>query len=214
MARTIALPGLRILAPVLAALCSFMPAATEAAVTTPAAASVLEGWGPFRFGMTPDKVQALPSPGQPWKSLAIPASPQFSTLTSLGPVKEFGFDFDVLGMTFKTQRGLLIIALSSEKKIAAEDCRQSYLALVPAVEARYGSFAALGFTLNPGSPVSVHDIPGAKSQYRLFNTSNGFTMQAVRTFGPRTISLRGGYVGGNGGGTCFTDVWFQQPEPD
>jgi hypothetical protein len=136
-----------------------------------------------------------------------------SNLSSLGPVKEFGASFDVVGLTFAAGHGLLIASLSAHGKTSPEDCRKSYLTLLPQVEARYGSFAALGFGLPPGGTVSVQDLPGAKSQYRLFHTRDGFRMDAVRTFGTRYISVRTSYVTTTDGGTCFTDVWFQQPEP-
>src|ERR1700753_1305466 len=91
-------------------------------------AQTLNGWRQFKFGMTLDQVLALPPPGQPWMRLkvleAFTLFRGLRSLTSPGPVKEFGADFGVVTLTTSTDKGLEVIMLHSEEKLSAEDCQK------------------------------------------------------------------------------------------
>src|ERR1700691_4825361 len=71
MAQIIARSGPRFLASAFFLLCGLISPATTAAVDTPSTAapdSPLDGWGPYKFGMTADQVRSFAGP----KWLMIP----------------------------------------------------------------------------------------------------------------------------------------------
>jgi hypothetical protein len=168
-----------------------LPAALAAPSQAQAAES-LNGWGPFKFGMTPDRARALPAPGQAWKYTPpyhFPMSDNVSILSSEGPVTAFGDEFVRAGMSFETGKGLTSIYLHGEKKVPAEDCEKSFQALVTNLEARYGSFVP-GYRLFEGA--AVRQIPGSKSQYQYASGAfNGVTewLDARRVIGGRYLDV-------------------------
>ena len=125
----------------------------------------------------------------------------------------FAADFDTFGLTFSADKGLGIVSLYSETKLSAEDCRKSFLTLLPAVEAQYGSFAPMGFGLPPGAIISIHDIANANSEYRLADippsaafAGSSFRMEAFRTFGARYIYVNVSHNDLRGNQYCLPPV--------
>jgi hypothetical protein len=188
----------------------------------------LDGWGPFKFGMPDSEARALTAPGQAWSY--NPPSPNsdrpffrtFSYLGSRGPVNAFGTQFTSFGLAFNTSVGLSLVTLESQKRESQEDCKQDFLKLLPAVEAQYGGLAPLGNGLPQGSKVSVHQISGTKSEYRLADvpaekgfTGGGFRTEAVRTFGPKYLIVSASDIEAPpGNSVCYTQVQFNQPRVD
>jgi beta-lactamase regulating signal transducer with metallopeptidase domain len=215
-----------VVAPILAGLVASRQALAQTSGT-------LDGWGPFKFGMTLEQARAIPTPGLTWRFFPPPVYENFivapgdemSGLNTRGPVKEFGFSFEHAGLEFTPKNGLVYIALTTNKTVSTaesstpEACEDTFKKLLPALEEQYGTFGPhdLDRTVWSFSRSADHDIAGIKSQY-LYTTDTrdtqqvyGFEMSASRVFGARHVQVMSRYTHWRDEKFCSTQVSFDDP---
>ena len=119
-------------------------------LATPApAATALDGWGAYKFGLSPDAARAIP--GQtfgPYSSKNIWNENKGSMGATTKPViNGVAYDFNLF---FDDVSKLNGISLENEKQSALGDCGQTFLTLLAQQEKNYGGF-------NPVDPVRKRD---------------------------------------------------------
>jgi beta-lactamase regulating signal transducer with metallopeptidase domain len=191
-----------VVAPLLAGLAGGRQALAQTSET-------LEGWGPFKFGMTPDQVLAAAPPD-------LSCGPYNDTARSLacrnsarGPIREFSSDFNTIYMSFGDDRHLYAVGPVYDHRVREpaesgakfiDECGALYQKLQPAVEATYGSLAPLPQDIHGwiGATTVARDISGTGSRYEytvrpkqnnfpIFGTH--IDMKARRMFGERYVDL-------------------------
>ncbi len=116
-------------------------AAGLAATTAAAApAPTLDGWGPLKFGMSPDQARAVP--GQVFGRFAAKdlLERNLGSMPSKKPALIGGlpFNFDLF---FNAYSALNEIGMWNEKNSSRADCQAGFLALLGGLEKSYGAFA-------------------------------------------------------------------------
>lgn len=142
------------------------------ACTPVQAAKISDGWGGYKFGMSPDQARAVP--GRSWGPLK--GAEPIALMEALKPVTQNGVSYD-LSLWFRPASTLDQIFLSSSKTTTWEECGQIFLAALKHGESDYGAFAPLRADAKPvsveggvTSSVELHDVPDAKSRYQLLHT--------------------------------------------
>ena len=194
--------------------------ATEAAVdTTPTAAaeSALDGWGPYKFGMTREAAQAIP--GIAWQyHPAIELAKFHQTLNAMllaqnANADESGFAFSMVGLVFSSDDKLITVVLN--QNLSPDQCESTYKTILRNEEAKYGPFAPLEQRLpNPiGVSSSVENLPDGTSRYKAMNVPAAgigpiYSADTWRSFDNGTIRAR--MVGNSGGSlqVCHVSLEF------
>jgi hypothetical protein len=110
------------------------------AATPVAAATVLDGWGGYKFGMTPDQARAIPgqkfggySPKNIWGE-----SKGAMGATTHPVINGISYDFNLYFDGLSKMNG---VSLANEKKNALSECNQAFLTLMDQQAKIYGAFA-------------------------------------------------------------------------
>ncbi|HUO01133.1 MAG TPA: hypothetical protein VMU31_00010 [Rhizomicrobium sp.] len=132
----------------------------------------LDGWGPFRFGMTPDQAHAVP--GFSWQHSIN--TPVLSMMNALPMTTEYGPDTNV-SLAFNSDKKLWRITLAFKDIEPAPDCEKSFLDTLGRLDRKYGAFAPGGDkdtdwfiqdSLVRGGlleQTSDRSLPGSRSRY-------------------------------------------------
>src|SRR6185437_6539825 len=111
------------------------------------AQSKLDGWGQFKFGMTPDEARGVP--GVSWKPGAKTAT--VTAMESLPMTSEYGPDTHV-ALAFNPDQKLREIRLFFTDMQSATDCEKAFQKTLTSFGAKYGAFA--------GSAKDDWSVPG------------------------------------------------------
>jgi hypothetical protein len=111
------------------------------AATPVLAAAPLDGWGAYKFGMSPDEARAVP--GHSFKSYAAKnlwnENKGAMGATTHPRINGVNYDFNLY---FDANSKLNGIALENEKKnVTLSDCGNAFLALLDQQEKTYGAFS-------------------------------------------------------------------------
>ena len=164
-----------------------------------AGASKLNGWGPFKFGMTPDEAHTAPDVS--WKKSAADST----AMTSLPMASEYAPD-TLVTLKFNGDQKLTAINLSFQGSQSAAECEKAFQDSLKKLQVRYGAFAAEGDkdawsiddALTKGSDTlertSVVNAPGGHSRYwrrAVLPNIAGLNLEAdaKRVLGPRAIEV-------------------------
>jgi hypothetical protein len=110
--------------------------------TTAAAAPAptLDGWGPLKFGMSPDQARAVP--GLVFGRFAAKdlLERNLGSMPSKKPAMIGGLPFNY-DLFFNAYSSLYEIGMWNEKNSSRADCQAAFLALLGGLEKSYGAFA-------------------------------------------------------------------------
>jgi hypothetical protein len=201
-------------------------AASNAAVDTPGASTAkhtLDGWGQFKFGMTPDQAHAVP--GVSWPRATNANAPTVVTMDSLPMTSEYGPDTHV-SLAFNPDQKLREIRLFFKDTQSAADCEKNFLKTLASFDAKVGAFAAGGASEDwsvPGDSgqsllerTSALKLPGSRSGYwrrSILPNISGLNLEAEakRAFGSRWIELEMLQKDGKDG--CYRSIAFTADMP-
>jgi hypothetical protein len=109
------------------------------AAAAPAAAQTLDGWGSFKFGMSPDQARAVPGTSFGRYSSKNILNLNSGAMASKKPALVNGvpYKFDLLFNAFET---LNRISLNNEKTTGRAECETRFLTLLSNMEKSYGKF--------------------------------------------------------------------------
>lgn len=193
----------------------------------------LDGWGPFKFGMTPLQAHAVPD--VPWRepvkrSRGAPPAPDPATtpfLMSRPMTSEYGPDTDVM-LGFNNEHKLMIITVSLKGTESAVDCETAFQKLLTRLDAKYGPFAPGGakdqWTILDRSirgdmleRTTAHDLPGSRSRYwhrTVLPNISGLNLEAEakHTAASRSVELMMYQKDGKDGG-CVREIAFTDTTP-
>jgi hypothetical protein len=112
--------------------------ALSASIVPALADTALDGWGPYKFGMTPDQVRAIP--GATWNDLKkIPMAGAGATLDSKKPITALDGKY-AAQFTFDAANHLTMIDLGRSMEIQQPACNAQAGKLTAAAEQVYGPF--------------------------------------------------------------------------
>ena len=203
----------------------------SAAAGSATAQSKLDGWGQFRFGMTPDQARAAPGvswpPAVKTKANAANANANASTadaMESLPMTSEYGPDTHV-SLNFNADQKLQEIRLNFTDTQSAADCENAFQKTLARLDAKYGAFA--------GNAKDDWSVPGDSGQSLLERTSpeklagsrSGYSRRTIlpnisglnletearRAFGTSWIELGMLQKGGKNG--CYRSIAFTADVP-
>ena len=176
-------------------------ASSQAADPSPhqVAPASLDGWGPYKFGMTSEQMRAIA--GVNWKPL-YPGAP--SSLIS-DQFNEFGLLFKALAPNENGQLTRLDF-YNVDRKLTPEHCRDNFEIALRAIEQQYGvltpgnkklsddlHFTATTDTIRqvPGSRSSYHDYfeQGPISGFGTALDAPLYLAEAERTFGQHSLVI-------------------------
>jgi len=211
------------------AFCLLAAAGSRAAVDAPARAQKkMDGWGPFKFGMTPEQARAVP--GVSWRRDIN--TPIMVMMHSLPMTSEYAPDTDVM-LTFNADQKLMAIHLLFKGTQSAADCDKAFQNLLTRLDAKYGAFAPGGdrdlewFTqdvLVRGGlleDTSALKLSGSRSRYwrrTVLPNISGINLEAEakRSFGSRSIEalmFQKDGSGKDGNDGCHRTVAFSADMP-
>ena len=186
------------------------------------AQSKLDGWGQFKFGMTPQEARAVQ--GMSWKPAADKAAP-VTAMESLPMTSEYGADTHV-ALAFNADQKLHEIRLYFTGAQSSADCEKAFQKTVTDFDKKYGAFAALGTAEAwsvPGDSgqsllerTSSQKLPGSRSQYwrrSILPNISGLNLETEtkRAFGSRAIELA--MLQKNGKDGCYRSISFTADMP-
>jgi len=209
-------------------------AAANAATETPGgrtAGRTLDGWGPFKFGMTPEQARAVPGvswrgpngsrPGAGAKPANVPI------MMSRPMTSEYGPDTGVF-LAFNGEQKLMMIKLLLKDTEFATDCEKTFRTLLTRLDAKYGPFAPGGakdewtimdMVIRGGmlERTSAVSLPGSRSRYwhrTVLPNVSGLNLEAEakHSSGSRSVELMMYQKDGNDGG-CVRDITFNASMP-
>jgi hypothetical protein len=179
--------------------------------------TTLQGWGDYRFGMTPDQTRALP--GASWSDLGSFPDGSIHYMTALASSRIEGHDFRV-GVYFdkdKKLKSINFIEVATARPSA--ECERGFQDLLRSFEARYGSFSP---QLKPAdavrpSTIEWRSLPASTSQYYVLTVGGhgvigghgdiGFLAAAWREFGRAWVRVQ---IKTDGEGGCEFRLTLQQ----
>lgn len=204
-------------------------AASGAATAAPS----LNGWGPFKFGMTPLEAHAVPD--VPWREPAkrppgAPPAPNPATtpfLMSRPMTSEYGPRTTVM-LNFNPEHKLNMIHLSFSDAQSATDCEKTFQKLLTRLDAKYGAFAPGGAKdewviqdrLVRGGMLertTEHGLPGSRSRYwhrTVLPNISGLNLEteAKHASGSRSVEVMMYQKDGKDGG-CVQNIAFTDSTP-
>jgi hypothetical protein len=168
----------------------------------------LQGWGDYRFGMTPDQVRALP--GSSWSRLETKPGLGFFYMNGISTTSIEGRNFKAL-VTFDGGKKLLKSVTFTEAEAIRpfSECERGFQDLLRKFETRYGSFSP---DIKPkkelGATVEWRTLSGGTSKYLILrpDSGNGFHLEAKRHFAQASVMV---YVDA-GGNNCKINIEFNQ----
>ena len=177
---------------------------------TPAlTATISDGWGGYKIGMTPEQVRAVP--GRSWG--ALKGSGPLGLMEAQQPATQDGVAYD-LSLWFRPATSLDQIFLSSSKTTSLDGCRQVFVAAVKHAESDYGALGPLA-TAGAGSSIKMQDIAGARSRYRLSNINQTdsilYVFDARRIEDGKSLDISSDWTVKDKAqteGECFTKIVF------
>jgi len=184
------------------------------------AQSKLDGWGQFKFGMTPDEARGVP--GMSWKPGAKAAT--VTAMESLPMTSEYGPDTHV-ALAFNPDQKLREIRLFFTDMQSATDCEKAFQKTLTSFGAKYGAFAgsAKDDWSVPGDAgqsllerTSAQKLPGSRSGYSrraILPNISGLNVEAEarRAFGRNWIELEMLQKDGKDG--CYRSIAFSADLP-
>ena len=186
------------------------------------AQSKLDGWGQFKFGMTPDEARGVP--GASWKPAADKKAP-VTAMESLPMTSDYGPDTHV-ALAFNADQKLREIRLYFNDAQSPADCEKAFQKTVTDFDKKYGAFAALGTSEAwsvPGDSgqsllerTTSQKLPGSRSQYwrrSILPNISGLNLETEtkRAFGSRAIELA--MLQKNGKDGCYRSIAFTADMP-
>ena len=128
------------------AFCLLAAAGSRAAVDAPARAqNRVDGWGSFKFGMTPEQARAVP--GMSWRpggNASVPVNNSVPVIMlSLPMTSEYAPDTRVM-LAFNADRKLRQIKLFFTDTQSAADCEKAFVNGLARFDAKYGAFTPGG----------------------------------------------------------------------
>ena len=197
------------------ALCFCLAAAFVAATLPAFALETLDGWGGYKFGITPDQVRAVP--GQSFGEYRV-AKIDDENVGSMAAQKSAtinGISYTLV-VHFRPLLRLSNISLTNQTKGSRPDCEKRFLNLLSQVEKRYGGFSAV----DPQHPQDAQDqIPSllvwknqAASRYQLSTIPRGdetaYVWEARKSDGPRYVDIAATWIAKDDETaiTCLMDI--------
>ena len=153
----------------------------------------LEGWGAFKFGMSPDQARAVPGQSFGRYGAKNLLDQMAGAMASKKPEVIFGVSY-TLDLYFNSFQALNEISLQNEKTLSQSDCQDRFLLLLGQLEKTYGPFLPVYPEQKKNDqallPISVEwkNSPGA-SRYQLatvyLNEETAYVWNARKVFGGR-----------------------------
>ena len=183
------------------------------------AAEPLDGWGGYRFGMSPDQARAVP--GQ----IFGPYSPKNmwnENKGAMGAKKDsmlYGQPW-ALNLYFDAYSRMNGLSLENEKKTSTRDaCEQNFLSVLAQLEKAYGALAPV----NPQRKWTASDTPPTQLDWRAQGASHyqfaavsyadeyGFAWKARKTVNGNYVDLAATWSGkpDDKANPCITDITYQ-----
>jgi hypothetical protein len=179
--------------------------------------TTLQGWGEYRFGMTPDQTRTLP--GTSWSDLKSLPDKSIHYMNALAATRIEGHDFQA-GVYFDKDKKLKSISFTEIGTTRpSSECERGFQDLLRNFETRYGSFSP---QLKPGdairpSIIELRPLPGGTSKYYVLTVGGhsvvgghgdiGFLAAAWREFGRAWVRVQ---IRTDGEGGCDFKLTFQQ----
>ena len=179
--------------------------------------TTLQGWGDYKFGMTPDQIRALP--GTSWSELKSLPDGAIHYMNALAATKIEGHDFQV-GVYFDTDKKLKSISFTEIGTARpSSECERGFQDVLRTFETRYGSFSP---QLKPSdaikpSAIEWRSLAGSTSKYYVLTAGGhsvigghgdiGFLAAAWREFGRAWVKVQ---IQTDGEGSCVFRLTFQQ----
>ena len=166
------------------------------------AAQALDGWGAYKFGLTPDAARAVP--GQVFGPYS-PKNLMNENRGAMGAKKNaplFGLPW-TLDLLFNSSEKLNEITLENEKKSSRDECEKTFLTVLAQLEKSYGGFAPL----NPERKRNDTDTPPTSLEWRAQGASRyqfatvaledeyAFVWKARKSAGANTLDLTASWSG-------------------
>jgi hypothetical protein len=182
-----------------------------------ASETTLQGWGDYRFGMTPDQIRTLP--GTAWSELKSLPDGAIHYMNALAATKIEGHDFQ-FGVYFDTDKKLKSISFTEVGTVRpSSECERGFQDLLRTFEMHYGSFSP---QLKPGdaikpSVIEWRSLPDGTSKYYVLTAGGhsvigghgdiGFLAAAWREFGRAWVKVQ---IQTDGEGSCVFRLTVQQ----
>ena len=195
---------------------SFCLAAAFLAATVPAfALQTLDGWGAYKFGMTPDQVRGVP--GQSFGGFRV-AKIDDENVGSMAAQKNptiNGISYTLI-VHFHPLQKMSNISLANIAKTSQPECEKRFLTLLSQSEKSYGVFSPA----DPQHPQDAQDrLPSslvwkshAASRYQLStiprDEESAYVWEARKSDGPKHVDIRVTWIAKEGetGITCLMDI--------
>jgi hypothetical protein len=179
--------------------------------------TTLQGWGDYRFGMTPDQTRALP--GTSWSDLKSLPDGLIHYMNALAATRIEGHDFRV-GVYFDKDKKLKSISFTEVGTARpSSECERGFQDLLRSLETRYGSFSPQlkpEDTVRP-STIEWRPLPGSSSKYYVLTVGGhsvigghgdlGFLAAAWREFDRAWVRVQ---IKTDGEGSCEFRLTLQQ----
>lgn len=179
--------------------------------------TTLQGWGDYRFGMTPDQTRALL--GTSWSDLKSLPDGSIHYMNALASTRIEGHDFRV-GIYFDKDKKLKSISFTEVGTARpSSECERGFQDLLRSFETRYGSFSPQlkpEDAIRPGT-IEWCPLPGSTSKYYVLTVGGhsvigghgdiGFLAAAWREFGRAWVRVE---IKTDGEGACEFRVTLQQ----
>jgi len=186
----------------------------------------LEGWGQFKFGMTPDQARAVP--GMSWGKSVNTSAPVKASIPAMmfsaPTTSEYGPDTHVT-LAFNADQKLFQIRLYFTDTQPAADCEKAFQKTLAKFDAKVGAFAGNAkddwsvpgdsgqSLLERTSPLKLAGSRSGYSRRTILPNISGLNLEAEakRAFGSSSIEL--GMLQKDGKDGCYRSIAFTADMP-
>jgi len=188
-------------------------------VVTSAGASnqTLDGWGPLKFGMSPDQARAVPGFSFGRYTAKDLLERNLGAMASKKPALIGGVPYN-FNLFFNAFSSLYEIGMWNEKDSSHADCQIAFLALLGGLEKNYGAFAPVYPERKKNDqdqlPMSIEWI-GTPAHYQLasvyMNQETAYVWNGRKNLGDRYVDTSAVWSAPNdeGQAVCLTEIDFK-----
>ena len=187
--------------------------ALSPALAAPAAAPVLDGWGSFKFGMSPEKARAVPGQDFGRFSAKNLLNQNDGAMSSKKPVPLYGVPYS-LDLHFGSFESLRRISMWHEQTTSQADCETAFLTLLSRLQKDYGKFLPIYPEQKKNDqdqlPMSVAWKPGYQLATAYLAAETAYVWSGRAVFGARYIDAAAVWSAGpeTDRAVCLTEVEF------
>ncbi len=166
------------------------------------AATPLDGWNGYKFGLSPDAARAVPGMVFGPYSAKNLMNEDKGAMAAKKDVSLYGFAW-TLDLFFNAGQKLDAINLENERKFSRQDCEKNFLTVLTQLEKSYGALTAV----NPERKRNDADTPPTSLEWRMWGASRyqfatvaladeyAFVWQARKSVGGNTVDVTATWSG-------------------